>query len=96
MPKPDLSVIARFVVSDFLASDAGASVADRQMALAVRIETALKAAVTEEREACAALCDARKDLWQRTEQKGGALKADARARSVEAEYLADAIRVRGE
>jgi len=62
-----------------------------------RIETALRAALLHEREACAALCRERRALWGSAEERPGApapLRQEARARSNEATWIEDAIRAR--
>jgi hypothetical protein len=95
--KPAPSVVARFVADDYFAAHDPSASADARMALATRVETALRAAIAEEREACAALCDKRAELWQRTEATATTpLRADARSRSVEAAFIGDAIRAREE
>src|SRR5688572_5904666 len=97
--KPSLHALARFIADDHFAQHHADASADARMALVTRIETALRSVVDEERDACAALCDERQGLWQRTEdapEKPAALRSEARARSVEAAWLADAIRVRGD
>lgn len=63
------------------------------------IETALRKARRAEREACAALCEQRQALWERTEnepQTTEPMRAEARHRGNEAAYLADALRGRTE
>jgi hypothetical protein len=92
--KPGPSVVARFVADDFFAAFDPHASADARMSLATRIETALHAAIAEERSECAELCDKRADLWQRTETTPSPLRAEARPRSVEAAFIADAIRAR--
>jgi hypothetical protein len=95
MKPVSLDVIAQFVAKDFFADRPG-SEADRHE-LASRIETALRAAVGEEREACAAICDHREQLWRSTEEsadKPAQLRNEARSRSIEAAWLSDAIRAR--
>jgi hypothetical protein len=91
-----IHVVASFLVADLCRAVPGLDAGSRGD-LAVRIETALRAVLGEEREACAALCEARRALWQATEEKPGSpasLRAEARARANEAAVLADAIRAR--
>jgi len=66
--------------------------------LAHRIETALRTAARGERLSCVEICAARATLWTGTAGKESApagLRAEARARANEAEFLADALRARG-
>jgi hypothetical protein len=96
--KPSPATVAAFVAGDFFKANPSLDAHALQDELVNRIETALRGAVREEREACAVLCDARRTLWTSTEEKGSTpqeLRREARARSNEAAYLADAIRARG-
>ena len=96
--KPSPATVAAFVASDFLKTHPSLDAQALRDELAHRIETALRGAIREEREACAALCDNRRILWTSTEEKRGTpeeLRREGRARSNEAAYLADAIRARG-
>jgi len=91
-----LGVAATFLVADLCKAAPGLDAGSRGE-LTVRVETALRAIVREERAACAALCQARQAMWQATEERAGApaqLRAEARARANEAAVLADAIRAR--
>ncbi|HZJ53203.1 MAG TPA: hypothetical protein VFD38_03615 [Myxococcaceae bacterium] len=66
--------------------------------LAHRLETALRAAVRQERLACVAECERRKSLWTETEERSAtppSLQTEARYRGNEAAVLADALRARG-
>jgi hypothetical protein len=95
MTTPPLETVASFVATDFLKGHPGLDLPSLRAELALRIETALRAAVEEEREACGRLCDARAALWTSTEAKPGIpahARRDALARGNEATYLADAIR----
>jgi len=95
--KPSPARIAAFVAGDFLKAHPSLDAQALRDELAHRIETALRGAIGEEREACAVLCDARRMLWASTEEKSGnpeELRREGRARSNEAAYLADAIRAR--
>jgi hypothetical protein len=97
MTTPPLETVAAFVASDFLKRHPGLDSPRLRAELALRIETALRAAVEEEREQCGTLCEARAALWTATEAKPGIpehARRDALARSNEATYLADAIRSR--
>lgn len=63
--------------------------------VASRIEALLSNAMAAEREACAALCAKRQALWEKTENDPATaepMRAEARFRSNEAAYLADALR----
>jgi hypothetical protein len=89
-------VTARFVAHDFFTRHPELP-RPLQQELAVLVETALRSASRQERESCAAVCDARRALWLGTEGDANApaqLRAEARARANEAAYLADAIRPR--
>ncbi|OFX19476.1 MAG: hypothetical protein A2V77_23890 [Anaeromyxobacter sp. RBG_16_69_14] len=91
-----LDTAALFVANDFFKAHPELGAALRGE-LTMRIETALRAVVREERESCAVQCDSRRALWQGTEEKPSApahARAEARARANEAAYLADAIRAR--
>lgn len=84
-------VVARFVVDDFRKSHPSLT-ADAATELQHRIETAVAAAIAEERKRCADLCRARHELWLRSVDQGvGMARAEARARSNEAHVIADAI-----
>jgi hypothetical protein len=89
-------VVAAFMVADFFKAHPGLDAGLREE-LTARAETVLRATVRGEREACAALCESRRGLWQATEEKPSGpahARAEARARANEAAYLADAIRAR--
>jgi hypothetical protein len=61
------------------------------------IETILHKAMRAEREACAALCGKRQELWEMTEnnpETPEVMRTEARHRGNEAAYLADALRDR--
>jgi len=87
------------VVADaFAAARPGALTGEAVRDLAHRIETALRTATRLEREACVDVCAARSELWSSTsdrEATPASLRAEARARANEAQFLADALRVRG-
>jgi hypothetical protein len=60
-----------------------------------RLETALRTAVRQERDACIEVSTQRRDLWLATEDRADApasLRAEARHRSNEASYILDALR----
>lgn len=98
MTTPPIETIAAFVASDFLKAHPSLDSQTLRGDLALRIETALRAAIEEEREECARVCDLRTALWTSTEGKARIpeqVRRDALARSNEAAYLADAIRARG-
>jgi hypothetical protein len=94
-PAPE--IVARFLVRDFFSAHPGAATTDRVRDLSVRVETALRAAASAERRACAETCDRRAELWSATEsrpEKPPSLRSEARSRANEAAWLADAIRAR--
>jgi hypothetical protein len=65
--------------------------------LAARIETALRRAAREEREACVAVCMQRHAMWEATENRATfaePLRGEARMRANEAVVIADALRAR--
>lgn|SRR5574342_393902 len=89
------AALARLTADEFRRDGPGlteAAAAD----LAHRVETALRAALIHEREACADLCRRRRELWGSAEGPGAPapLRQEARARSNEAAWLEDAIRAR--
>jgi hypothetical protein len=90
------AALARLAVEEFRRS--GPALSEGASAdLAHRIETVLRTALLHEREACAALCRRRRELWGSTEERPGApalLRQEARARSNEAAWLEDALRAR--
>jgi hypothetical protein len=97
MTTPPIETVAAFAASDFLKGHPGLDSQALRGELALRIETALRAAVEEEREECARLCDAHSALWTPTKGKAALpeqVRRDALARSNEAASLADAIRAR--
>lgn len=90
--------VARFAADDFRRAHPAAITAEMALELAVRIETALRAAILEERSACVAECTRRYELWAAYGERTGVppqLEAEARARANEAALLADALRARG-
>ena len=88
-------VLATLVVADF-AGTHSAEISDTlRDDLLLRMETALRRAMRQERDACAALCSQRHMLWESTESRADAsemLQQEARFRANEAAYLADALR----
>ena len=89
--------LARMIVTDFGRAAGHAMSSAVALDLANRIETALRSAIRHERTACARLCEERFRLWESTaerEQTPAALRAEARSRSNEAAYLADAVNAR--
>ena len=67
-------------------------------ALAARIEMALRRIARLEREACVRTCLERQALWEATEARSTIsepLRQEARARSNEAQVIADALRAAG-
>lgn len=88
-------VIARFVTDDFFAANATPAPDGGRRDLAARVETALRAAIRAERVAIATLCDKRAKLWADAEGKSRIpehARVEARARSNEAPFIADAVR----
>jgi hypothetical protein len=91
--------VARFVLEDFGRANAPGFTETMRRELAIRIETALRAAIRIERSACVAECVRRHVLWSSYEDRHEvppALRGEARARANEAAHLADALRIRGE
>jgi hypothetical protein len=91
----DLSSV---VAKSFAAARPGTLTEEAVLDLAHRIETSLRTAVRLERTECADACAARAALWSSTADRDGtpaSLRAEARARANEAQYLADAILARG-
>jgi len=89
------ALLARMISTDFARACGCALTEEMLRDLANRIETGLRTAMRHQRDALVAQCDARAELWIRTEQRAGApavLRAEARARANEAAYLADALR----
>jgi hypothetical protein len=97
MEELSLAVLAQMISRDFARTSRCALTEEMLRDLTHRIETGVRMAVHHEREALAAQCDARVELWIRSEQRAGApdiLRSEARARANEAAYLADAVRAR--
>jgi len=91
-----LALLARMISTDFARACGCAPMEEMVRDLANRIETGLRTATRRQRDAFVAQCDARAELWTRTEQRAGApeiLRSEARARANEAAYLADACAV---
>ncbi|HVP59502.1 MAG TPA: hypothetical protein VMT11_02995 [Myxococcaceae bacterium] len=96
MEELSLATLARMIAADVLRARPaiGATGTD---AIAQLLETALRTAVRQERLACVAECERRRDLWTGTEERADAppsLRAEARFRANEAAVLADALRAR--
>ena len=90
--------LAAVVAGSFASGRGEALGVDSVRDLAHRIETALRTAARSERLACVEICAARAALWTSTaanDSTPAGLRAEARARANEAEFLADAIRARG-
>jgi hypothetical protein len=97
----DLSpaALARFVADDFRRAHEPGVTEEMRRELAVRVETALRAAIRAERDACVTECTRRHDLWSSYEDRDEvppALRAEARFRANEAAHLADALRARSD
>jgi hypothetical protein len=90
------ATFALLVAEDFGRAHARAVTEEMKRELAVRIETALRAAIRHERTACVELCARRYELWASYEDRSGIppeLRVEARARANEAAHLADALQV---
>jgi CRP-like cAMP-binding protein len=97
MTSVTLSDIAKVTAQDF-ARRAGSSLSPSLAAeLAAAIELALLSAVRAERRACAAECERRGELWERTCERADAharARQEGQFRANEARYLADVIGTR--
>jgi hypothetical protein len=95
MDELSVPLLSQMISTDF-ARVSGCPLSDETLRdLAVRIETGIRTALNHQREALVAQCEARCELWTRTEQGAGVpgnLRAEARARANEAAYLRDALR----
>jgi hypothetical protein len=95
MDEVDPAVLARKVAAGFLQKHRGLPVDEgRVAALESQIRGALDEAIRAERAACARRCQKRAALWEASADRPavpGVHLAEARARSNEARYLADAI-----
>ncbi|BDG04209.1 hypothetical protein [Anaeromyxobacter oryzae] len=95
MDELSVPLLSRMISTDF-ARTSGRALSDETLTLlALRIETGIRTALNQQRDAFVARCDARCELWTRTEQRAdapGNLRAEARARANEAAYLRDALR----
>ena len=88
-------ILATLVVAEFTGAHAAGIDDSLRDELMQRIETALRRAMRQEREACAAVCSQRHALWESTESRADTpeiLRQEARFRANEAAYLADALR----
>ena len=96
MEELPLAALARMIAADVLRAHPSVGSAAAE-AITHRLETALRTAVRQERLACVAECERRRDLWTGTEERPGtppSLRAEARFRANEAAVLADALRAR--
>ena len=95
MDELSVPALSQMISTDF-ARVSGCDLSEETLrALAIRVETGIRTALNHQREAFVAQCEARCDLWTRTEQRAdapGTLRAEARARANEAAYLRDAVR----
>ncbi|HUM10622.1 MAG TPA: hypothetical protein VLT82_06705 [Myxococcaceae bacterium] len=87
MEELSLAALARMIAADVLRARPAIGETGTD-AIAHLLETALRTAVRQERLACVAECERRRDLWR------GSLLAEARFRANEASVLADALRAR--
>ncbi len=90
-----LPLLAQMIAADFRRASAAPLGDEMQRDLANRIETGLRTALQHQRDAFAAQCQARVELWTRTGERAGlpdAAGTEARARANEAAYLLDAVR----
>ena len=84
-------------MDDFKKVSGGALTPAMSADLAAIIEVALLTAVRDERWASVAECTRRAELWEKASDKqdvSAPLRAEARARAVEARYLADLLATR--
>lgn len=96
MEELSLAALARMIAADVLRARPAIGETGTD-AIAHLLETALRTTVRQERLACVAECERRRDLWRGTEERAGtppSLVAEARFRSNEASVLADALRAR--
>ena len=90
-----LPLLAQMIAADFRRASGAPLAGDLLRDLANRIETGLRTALHHQREAFAAQCQARVELWARTGERAGLpdpARTEARARANEAAYLLDAVR----
>lgn len=92
-----LAAVARVAVEDLRRAHPGGIPAHLTAEVASAIEIALLTAVRAERRACAAECERRGELWQRTAEKPESTehaRLEAEHRANEALYLGDLIATR--
>jgi hypothetical protein len=97
MTSVTLSDIAKVTAEDFARRAEGSLSPSSAAELAAAIELALLSAVRAERRACAAECERRGELWERTSERADAhtpARQEAQFRANEARYLADVIGTR--
>ena len=73
--------------------------AETRAAVLERLEAVVESEIIRERKRCVALCEQRAAIWQKTSSASSnvaAARDEARARSNEAEYLADVLAVQRE
>jgi hypothetical protein len=89
-----IEVLATVVATELAAAHTEIDDALRD-AIAASVETGMRRLARQERDACAALCQERQAMWEATEARATIappLRHEARARSNEAQVIADAIR----
>ena len=89
-----IEVLATIVATELAAAHPQIDDALRDV-IAARVEAAMRRLTRQERDACAALCLERQAMWEATEARAtiaAPLRHEARARSNEAQVIADAIR----
>jgi len=94
MENQPIEVLATVVATELAAAHAQIDDALRDV-IAARMEAAMRRLARQERDACAALCLERQAMWEATEARSTIttpLRQEARARSNEAQVIADAIR----
>src|SRR5262245_55570891 len=92
-----LTDVARVAADDFRRGREALISPTLARELATTIELALLTAVRAERRTCAAVCDRRAELWERTGDRADAsehTRLEAEHRANEARYLADLIATR--
>jgi hypothetical protein len=95
--KASPATIARNIVDELFAAGDAARTSDARMNLFVRIESAIRAAIDDERAECAGVCDRRQQFWERcAASMAPAAAEEVRARAAEAGWLADAVRARSD
>jgi hypothetical protein len=98
MERMPIEVLATVVATELAAAHPEIDDALRDI-IATRIETGMNRLARQERDACVALCLERQAMWEATEARSTIaepLRHEARARSNEAQAIADALATRAE